>query len=47
MIKISCHSKDNELVELYLKNEDSVTIAFIFNSYRMDVVRFIYSKINA
>lgn len=47
MIKTSCHSKDNELVELYLKNEDSVTIVFLFNSYRMDVVRFIYSKINS
>jgi RNA polymerase sigma-70 factor (ECF subfamily) len=47
MIKIGCHLKDKELVELYLNNEDSDSIGFLFNNYRMDVVRFIYSKINS
>lgn len=47
MIKTGSHLQDKELVELYLKNEDSNNIGFLFNSYRMDVVRFIYSKINS
>jgi RNA polymerase sigma-70 factor (ECF subfamily) len=47
MIKIECHLKDKELVDMCLNNEDSDSIGFLFNSYRMDVVRFINSKINS
>ena len=47
MIKTGSHLQDKELVELYLKNEDSNNIGFLFYSYRMDVMRFIYSKINS
>lgn len=47
MIRTGCHLKDKELVESFLKNEDNNSISLLFNSYRMDVVRFIFSKINS